>query len=148
MFLLFITKHAERSSVICSVTPFNRKIHQNDINYSVSASLENKLICMIMITCEGGLEQYLLFILRIIRNTQIHFVDRIDYFHIQPVDLSRWQRNGTCAETSSRPSSEWINPCISAVGNISVGHWQPMRTHQFASYVPVLDRLCSAFVWP
>jgi hypothetical protein len=148
MFLLFITKYAQLSSVICSVAPFNHKIHQNDINYSVSASLENKLICMIMITCEGGLEQCMLFILRIIRNTQIHFVGRIQNFHIQPVDLSRWQRNGTCAETSSRLSSEWTNSCVSAVGGLSVDHWQPMRTHQFAPYVLVLDRLSSAFVWP
>lgn len=147
MSLLFITKYAERSTVICSVAPFHHKIHQNDINHSVSASLENKLICMIMIACDG-LEQYLLFILKIIRNTQIHFVGRIQYFHMQPVDLSQWQRNGTCAETSSRLSSEWTNPCISAVGDLSVDHWQPTRTHQFAPYVPVLERLCSAFVWP
>lgn len=122
MFLLFTTKYAERSSVICSIAPFNHKIHQNDINYSVFASLENKLICMIMIKCEGGLEQYLLFILRIIRNTKIHFVGRIQYFHIQPVDLSRWQRNGTCAGINFRLSSEWTNPRISAVSDLSVDH--------------------------
>lgn len=53
MFLLFITKYAERSSVICSVAPFNYKIHKNYIYYLDSILQKNKLLCLIKINMFG-----------------------------------------------------------------------------------------------